>query len=153
MKGPCVPLCDPNPSLHSRGSPPYAFIVYHFYTYFYTFTAFYVSYMCAKLLQSCLTLCDPVDCSWPGSSVLGILQARILEDKSGFSRRAVSVTLGGGGWPGRSTPAVGYCTFASRCPQDRTGTEQAWRGSWGATAGGLPTSGLRWQPPLPGVLE
>lgn len=76
-----------------------------------------------------------------------------VEDKSGFSRRAVSVTLGGGGWPGRSTPAVGYCTFASRCPQDRTGTEQAWRGSWGATAGGLPTSGLRWQPPLPGVLE
>ena len=33
----------------------------------------------AKLLQSCLTLCDPVDCSPPGSSVHGILQARILE--------------------------------------------------------------------------
>ena len=29
--------------------------------------------------QSCLTLCDPVDCSLPGSSVHGILQARILE--------------------------------------------------------------------------
>ena len=29
--------------------------------------------------QSCLTLCNPVDCSPPGSSVLGILQARILE--------------------------------------------------------------------------
>ena len=29
--------------------------------------------------QSCLTLCDPVDCSPPGSSVLGILQARTLE--------------------------------------------------------------------------
>ena len=29
--------------------------------------------------QSCLTLCDPVDCSPPGSSVRGILQARILE--------------------------------------------------------------------------
>ena len=27
----------------------------------------------------CLTLCDPVDCSPPGSSVHGILQARILE--------------------------------------------------------------------------
>ena len=35
--------------------------------------------MGAKLLQSCLTLCDPVDCSLPGSSVHGILQARILE--------------------------------------------------------------------------
>ena len=32
-----------------------------------------------KLLQSCPTLCDPMDCSFPGSSVHGILQARILE--------------------------------------------------------------------------
>ena len=29
--------------------------------------------------QSCLTLCDPMDCRLPGSSVHGILQARILE--------------------------------------------------------------------------
>ena len=35
--------------------------------------------MCAKSLQSCLTLCDPVDCSPPGFSVHGISQARILE--------------------------------------------------------------------------
>ena len=33
----------------------------------------------AKLLQSCPTLCDPIDSSPPGSSVPGILQARILE--------------------------------------------------------------------------
>ena len=33
----------------------------------------------AKLLQWCLTLCSPVDCSLPDSSVHGILQARILE--------------------------------------------------------------------------
>ena len=33
----------------------------------------------AKSLQSCLTLCDPMDCSLLGSSVHGILQARILE--------------------------------------------------------------------------
>ena len=33
----------------------------------------------AKLLQSCLTLCDPMHCSPPGSSVHRILQARILE--------------------------------------------------------------------------
>ena len=32
----------------------------------------------AKSLQSCPTLCDPVDCSPPGSSVQGILQARIM---------------------------------------------------------------------------
>ena len=29
--------------------------------------------------QSCPTLCDPVDCSPPGSSAHGILQARVLE--------------------------------------------------------------------------
>ena len=33
----------------------------------------------SELAQSCLTLCDPVDCNLPGSSVHGILQARILE--------------------------------------------------------------------------
>ena len=33
----------------------------------------------AKSVQSCLTLCDPMDCSPPGSSVHGIFQARILE--------------------------------------------------------------------------
>ena len=33
----------------------------------------------AKSLQSCLTLCDPIDSSPLSSSVSGILQARILE--------------------------------------------------------------------------
>ena len=33
----------------------------------------------AKSRQSCPTLCDPIDCSPTGSSVPGILQARILE--------------------------------------------------------------------------
>ena len=32
--------------------------------------------MCAKLLQSCPTLCNPMDCSPPGSLVHGILQAK-----------------------------------------------------------------------------
>ena len=32
-----------------------------------------------KVAQSCLTLCDPMDCTLPGSSVHGILQAIILE--------------------------------------------------------------------------
>ena len=31
-----------------------------------------------KVAQSCLTLCSPIDCSLPGSSVHGVLQARIL---------------------------------------------------------------------------
>ena len=33
----------------------------------------------AKSLQSCPTLCDPVDSSPPGSPIPGILQARVLE--------------------------------------------------------------------------
>ena len=33
----------------------------------------------AKLLQPCLTLCDPIDGSPPGSPIPGILQARTLE--------------------------------------------------------------------------
>ena len=33
----------------------------------------------AKSLQSCPTLCDPIDGSPPGSTVPGILQARVLE--------------------------------------------------------------------------
>ena len=36
-------------------------------------------YMKELVTQSCLTLCDPVDCSLPGSSVLEILQTKILE--------------------------------------------------------------------------
>ena len=37
-------------------------------------------YCCCYLVtESCPTLCDPLDCSLPGSSVHGISQARILE--------------------------------------------------------------------------
>ena len=38
-----------------------------------------ITLYCTKSLQSCPTLCDPMDCNLPGSSVHGILQARILE--------------------------------------------------------------------------
>ena len=48
----------------------------------------------AKSLQSCLTLCDPIDKSPPGSSVPGILQARILDwvaiSFSNFTSRYIS---------------------------------------------------------------
>ena len=42
-----------------------------------------LSFLCLRMraesLQSCLTLCNPMDCSLPGSSIHGFLQARILE--------------------------------------------------------------------------
>ena len=33
----------------------------------------------SEVVQSCLTLCNPIDCSPPGSSIHGIFQARVLE--------------------------------------------------------------------------
>ena len=35
-------------------------------------------HVCVLVAQSCLTFCDPMDCSLPGSSVYGIFQARTL---------------------------------------------------------------------------
>ena len=42
-------------------------------------SASFLSSCCCLKTKSCLTLCGPMDCSPPGSSVHGILQARILE--------------------------------------------------------------------------
>ena len=44
-----------------------------------TLTIFLCVFVCIKSLQSCPTLCDPMGCSLPGSSVHGILQGGILE--------------------------------------------------------------------------
>ena len=54
------------------------------FVYLHKEPAFSFIYLCyaaatAKLLQSCLTLCNPIDGSPPGSLVPGILQARTLE--------------------------------------------------------------------------
>ena len=38
-----------------------------------------LTYIDIEVTQSCLTLCDPMDCSLPGFSVHGIFQARVLE--------------------------------------------------------------------------
>ena len=52
--------------------------------------------------QSCLTLCDPVNCSLPGSSVHGILQARILEWVPSTFSRGIFPTQG-------SNPGLPHC--------------------------------------------
>ena len=41
--------------------------------------SFFKIYACVLVTQSCLTLCDSMDCNPLGSSVHGILQARTLE--------------------------------------------------------------------------
>ena len=63
----------------------------------------------AKSLQSCPTLCDPMDCNLPGSSVHGICQARVLE------------------WVAIAFPALQYSCLEN--PMDR--------GDWQATVCGV----------------
>ena len=50
----------------------YVYVCIYVYTYIYV-------YVCIYIYRVCPTLCDPLDCSPPGSSVHGILQARILQ--------------------------------------------------------------------------
>ena len=45
-----------------------------------------------KVTQLCTTLCNPMDCSLPGSSVHGIFQARILEWVGISSSRGIFLT-------------------------------------------------------------
>ena len=55
----------------------------------------WVRRMCgAKSLQSCLILCNLIDCSPPGSSAHGILQARLLEWVAMPSSRGIFLTQG-----------------------------------------------------------
>ena len=62
--------------------------------------------MCFKSLQSCPTLCNPMDGSSPGSSVCGILQARILE-------WVVMPSFRGSSWP-REQTHVSYVSCIGR---------------------------------------
>ena len=50
--------------------------------------------VCFLVAQSCLTLCDPVDCSSPGSSVHEIFQTRVLEWVAFPFSRGLSQTRG-----------------------------------------------------------
>ena len=43
------------------------------------YDSIYLYVACVLVAQSCPNLCDPMDCSPPGSSVHGVLLARILE--------------------------------------------------------------------------
>ena len=54
--------------------------------------------MCAKSLQSSLIMCDPVDCSQPGSSVHGILQAAVLEWGCHALLQGIFLTQGSNLW-------------------------------------------------------
>ena len=55
-----------------------------------------------EVTQWCLTLCNPMDCSPPGSSVSGIFQARVLEWVAISFSRGTSPTQG-------SNPGLQHC--------------------------------------------
>ena len=65
-----------------------------------------ISRVCACCDQSCLLLCDVMDCSPPGSSVHGIFQARILE--------WVTISLSrGSSWPRDQTLSLAFPALVS----------------------------------------
>ena len=71
-----------------------------------------------KCTQSCLTLCDPVDCGPPGSSVHGVLQARILEWVATPFFQGVFPTQG-------LNPSLGHCRQILYC-LSRQGSPSEW---------------------------
>ena len=87
--------------------------------------------MPTKPLQSCLTVCDPMDCRPPGSSVPGILQARTLERVAISSsnawmrpyRRQPTRLLCPWDSPGKNT-GVG-CRFLLQCMKVKSESEVA----------------------------
>ena len=86
----------------------------------------------SEVAQSCLTLCDPVDCSPPGSSVHGILQARTLECIAIFFSR-------GSSWPrdwtqvsciaGRRLNLWATSKYKSKLQWDTTSHKSEWPSS------------------------
>ena len=75
-------LCPPLGDLSDPGIEPTSLTSPALAGGFFTTSATWESYnypVLCLVTHSCLTLCDPMDCSLPGSSVHGILQARILE--------------------------------------------------------------------------
>ena len=80
--------------------------------------------LCAQLLQSCPTQWDPVDCSPPGSSVPGILQARILEwvampTSRGSSRSRDQTCLSYVPWQFWTSSTTWQAPFSHRFPANR----------------------------------
>ena len=79
-----------------------------------------VRFVCVLAAQSCPTLCNPMDCSLPGSSVHGILQASILEWV------AISFSKGSSwSWDGTQVSSAGRC-FTLRATREGFCTLKSW---------------------------
>ena len=81
----------------------------------------------SEVAQSCLTLCNPMDCSLPGSSVHGIFQARILEwvarsqRQNNWSRRTDK-------WPGGQNGGNHCCRteYRKRTKRNKDSLRDLW---------------------------
>ena len=75
------------------------------------FPSWFDTFLCmhAKLLPLCPTLCHPMDCSSPGSSVHGILQVRITGVGCRFLLQGISRTSGWNSGP----DTAGYAVIGS----------------------------------------
>ena len=97
--------------------------------------------MCAKLLQSCPTLCHRMDCSLPASSVHGILQEKLLEWVAMLSSRGSSQP--------RDRTCISYVSYI--CRQEGNGNPLQYSclenpmdgGAWLATVHGVTESRTR----------
>ena len=69
-------------------------------------------------LQSCPTLCDPMDCRMPGPYVRGILQARIME----WAAMPFSI---GSSWPSNRTASVSPALQADSLPVSHQGSPKS----------------------------
>ena len=80
---PCCPKdykeSSPGPQFESLNSSALCLLYDPVLTAIHVYWRDHAAAAAAKLLQSCPTLCDPIDRSPPGSAVPGILQARTLE--------------------------------------------------------------------------
>ena len=105
--------------------------------------------MCAKLLQSCPTLCDPMDCSLPGSSVHGDSPGKNTVVGYHFLLQGIFPTQGSN----LSLLCLLHCQAGSLplAPPGKPAGGQSWAG-WGWEGGGEPgrihttdKSGLPWK--------
>ena len=104
----------------------------------------YAATMCMLGAQSCLTLCNPKNCSPPGSSVHGILQSRVLE--------WVAISFSRGSSQSRDpTPGLLHCKQFLYCLNHQVSPTRWWGGGEGWEEHSLPQRGS--QNCKPGVAE
>ena len=106
------------------------------------------TFSAAKSLQSCPTLCDPIDGSPPGSSVHGIFQARVMEWGTTAFSKTFSVILNmwlllTAWWKEMGCNICWDLSFPAlicgRCPKQRS------RGYWGILGVGGEGARMEWE--------